>query len=61
MRDQRAAGAAALRNETAVGAAAQLLLLVLLGMAIDLGPAGWLTGLAFAVATWAVLTRALQR
>jgi phosphatidylglycerophosphate synthase len=26
-----------------------------------LGPAGWLTGLAFAVATWAVLSRALHR
>ncbi|MCQ8191589.1 CDP-alcohol phosphatidyltransferase family protein [Streptomyces rugosispiralis] len=50
-----------LRNETAAGAAAQLLLLGLLGTALDLGPAGWLTGLAFAVATWAVLTRALQR
>ncbi|GAA2307684.1 CDP-alcohol phosphatidyltransferase family protein [Streptomyces violaceusniger] len=61
VRNETAAGAAALRNETAAGAAAQLLLLVLLGTAIDLGPAGWLTGLAFAVATWAVLTRALQR
>ena len=35
----------------------QLLLLVLLGTAIGLGPVGWLTGLAFAAATWAVLTR----
>ncbi|MFF0063352.1 CDP-alcohol phosphatidyltransferase family protein [Streptomyces sp. NPDC005279] len=50
-----------LRHETAVGAGAQVLLLALLGTAIGLGPAGWLTGLAFAVATWAVLTRALRR
>lgn len=50
-----------LRHETAVGAGAQILLLALLGTAIGLGPAGWLSGLAFAVATWAVLTRALRR
>jgi phosphatidylglycerophosphate synthase len=50
-----------LRHETAVGAGAQVLLLALLGTAIGLGPAGWLTGLAFAVGTWAVLTRALRR
>ena len=39
-----------------MGQALQLLLLALLGSAIGLGPAGWLTGLAFAIATWAVLT-----
>ncbi|MBA2946480.1 CDP-alcohol phosphatidyltransferase family protein [Streptomyces himalayensis] len=50
-----------MRQETAVGAGAQVLLLTLLGTAIGLGPAGWLTGLAFAAATWAVLTRALHR
>ena len=50
-----------LQQETAVGAGVQVLLLALLGTAIGLGPAGWLTGLAFAVATWAVLTRALRR
>ncbi|MEU2213275.1 CDP-alcohol phosphatidyltransferase family protein [Streptomyces hygroscopicus] len=50
-----------LRTETAAGAGAQLVLLASLGLAIDLGPAGWLAGLAFAVATWAVLTRALAR
>ncbi|WNE95656.1 CDP-alcohol phosphatidyltransferase family protein [Streptomyces luomodiensis] len=49
------------RTETAAGAGAQLLLLVSLGTAVGLGPAGWLTGLAFAGATWAVLTRALSR
>ncbi|WP_406334585.1 CDP-alcohol phosphatidyltransferase family protein [Streptomyces sp. NBC_00203] len=48
-------------QETIVGAGVQLLLLVLLGTAIGMGPAGWLTGLAFAIATWAVLTRALRR
>ncbi|NUK70319.1 CDP-alcohol phosphatidyltransferase family protein [Streptomyces lunaelactis] len=50
-----------LRHETTAGAGAPLLLLALLGTAIGLGPAGWLTGLAFGVATWAVLTRALRR
>ncbi|GAA3822930.1 CDP-alcohol phosphatidyltransferase family protein [Streptomyces phyllanthi] len=50
-----------LLQETAVGAGAQLLLLAYLGTAIGMGPAGWLTGLAFALATWAVLNRALRR
>ncbi|MFF3244913.1 CDP-alcohol phosphatidyltransferase family protein [Streptomyces sp. NPDC002870] len=50
-----------LRQETAVGAGAQVLLLALLGTAIGLGPAGWLTGLAFALVTWGVLTRAVHR
>ncbi|MEU6770114.1 CDP-alcohol phosphatidyltransferase family protein [Streptomyces sp. NPDC046759] len=49
------------QQETAVGAGIQLLLLALLGTAIGMGPAGWLTGLAFAFATWAVLARALHR
>ncbi|MFF3918625.1 CDP-alcohol phosphatidyltransferase family protein [Streptomyces sp. NPDC001852] len=49
------------QQETAVGAGIQLLLLALLGTAIGMGPAGWLTGLAFAFATWAVLSRALHR
>jgi phosphatidylglycerophosphate synthase len=50
-----------LLQETAVGAGAQLLLLAYLGTAVRMGPAGWLTGLAFALATWAVLNRALRR
>ncbi|GAA1164415.1 CDP-alcohol phosphatidyltransferase family protein [Streptomyces hebeiensis] len=50
-----------LRHETAAGAGAQVVLLALLGTAVDLGTAGWLTGLAFALGTWAVLTRALSR
>ncbi|MFC8984377.1 CDP-alcohol phosphatidyltransferase family protein [Streptomyces sp. NPDC057115] len=49
------------QQETAVGAGVQIVLLVLLGSAIGMGPAGWLTGLAFALATWAVLSRALHR
>jgi phosphatidylglycerophosphate synthase len=49
------------QQETAVGAGVQILLLALIGTAIGLGPAGWLTGLAFAFATWAVLSRALRR
>ncbi|POX61407.1 hypothetical protein C3492_21145 [Streptomyces sp. Ru62] len=52
---------ARLQQETAVGAAVQILLLALLGSAIGMGPVGWLTGLAFAFATWAVLSRALYR
>lgn len=49
------------QQETAVGAGVQILLLALLGTEIGLGPAGWLTGLVFAGATWAVLSRALHR
>ncbi|MBL1083813.1 CDP-alcohol phosphatidyltransferase family protein [Streptomyces actinomycinicus] len=52
---------ARLQQETAVGAGVQILLLALLGSAIGMGLAGWLTGLAFAFATWAVLSRALHR
>jgi phosphatidylglycerophosphate synthase len=48
-------------QETAVGAGAQLLLLALIGTGIGMGPVGWLTGLGFACATWAVLCRALRR
>ncbi|MFI0818446.1 CDP-alcohol phosphatidyltransferase family protein [Streptomyces sp. NPDC021098] len=50
-----------LRTETAAGAGVQILLLTLLGASLDLGTAGWLTGLAFAAVTWAVLTRAVSR
>ncbi|POX45671.1 hypothetical protein C3489_33665 [Streptomyces sp. Ru71] len=49
------------QQEPAVGAGVQLVLLALLGTAIRLGPAGWLTGLVFAVASWAALSRALHR
>jgi phosphatidylglycerophosphate synthase len=54
-------GTRLVQQETAVGAGVQLLLLALLGTAAGLGPAGWVTGLAFAVAGWAVLSRALHR
>ncbi|MDQ0948276.1 phosphatidylglycerophosphate synthase [Streptomyces phaeochromogenes] len=50
-----------LQQETAVGAGVQLLLLTVLGTALGMGPVGWLTGLVFALATWAVLSRALHR
>ncbi|MDR3079481.1 MAG: CDP-alcohol phosphatidyltransferase family protein, partial [Streptomyces sp.] len=50
-----------LHQETTVGAGAQLLLLALLRTVIGMGPAGWLAGLGFALATWAVLTRAVLR
>ncbi|MFF8288662.1 CDP-alcohol phosphatidyltransferase family protein [Streptomyces sp. NPDC016309] len=49
------------RREPAVAVAALLGLLAALGTVTDLGPAGWLTGGVFAVALWAVLTRALDR
>ncbi|MGW1545052.1 CDP-alcohol phosphatidyltransferase family protein [Streptomyces sp. NPDC002309] len=49
------------QQETAVGAGVQIVLLAVLGSAIGLGPAGWLTGLTFAIASWAVLSRALHR
>jgi phosphatidylglycerophosphate synthase len=53
--------ARSVQQETAVGAGAQVLLLALLGTAIGMGTAGWLTGLVFAFASWAVLSRALHR
>ncbi|MFI7390504.1 CDP-alcohol phosphatidyltransferase family protein [Streptomyces tendae] len=56
-----ACSARSVQQETAVGAGAQLLLLALLGTALGMGTAGWLTGLAFAFASWAVLSRALHR
>lgn len=49
------------QQETALGAGLQILLLALIGTGIGMGPAGWLTGLVFAVATWAVLSRAVHR
>jgi phosphatidylglycerophosphate synthase len=54
-------GARLVQQETALGAGVQILLLALLGSATGMGPAGWLTGLVFAVATWAVLSRAVHR
>ncbi|RDG35680.1 CDP-alcohol phosphatidyltransferase family protein [Streptomyces corynorhini] len=44
-----------------MGAGAQILLLAALATGSGLGPLGWLAGLAFTVATWALLTRALSR
>ncbi|WP_320779317.1 CDP-alcohol phosphatidyltransferase family protein [Streptomyces sp. CRN 30] len=49
------------QQETAAGAGAQVAVLAVLGAATGLGPAGWLTGLVFALATWAVLSRAVHR
>jgi hypothetical protein len=40
---------------------ALVVLLVVLTVAVKLGPAGWLAGVAFAVVGWAVLTDARQR
>lgn len=49
------------QQETAVGAGVQILLLAVLGTGTGMGTAGWVTGLVFAVASWAVLSRALHR
>ncbi|MDN3271709.1 CDP-alcohol phosphatidyltransferase family protein [Streptomyces sp. MA15] len=49
------------QQETALGAGVQILLLALIGTTIGMGPTGWVTGLVFAIATWAVLSRALHR
>ncbi|GAA1425456.1 CDP-alcohol phosphatidyltransferase family protein [Streptomyces thermospinosisporus] len=49
------------QQETAVGAGLMILLLALIGTAIGMGPVGWFSGLAFTIATWAVLSRALHR
>jgi len=45
----------------AVAAAAQVALLVVLSLVIGLGPAGWLTGIAFTVIGWAALAVALRQ
>jgi phosphatidylglycerophosphate synthase len=50
-----------LQQETTVGAGVQVLLLAVLGTATGMSPAGWLTGLAFALAGWGALSRALHR
>jgi len=43
------------------GVAVQFLLLTALAVGVGLGPAGWLTGAAYAMVTWLVLGRALRR
>ncbi|MEU0360219.1 CDP-alcohol phosphatidyltransferase family protein [Streptomyces cyaneofuscatus] len=47
-----------LRPETTAGAGGQLVLLILLDVATGLSAVGWAAGVAFAVTTWALLTRA---
>ncbi|MEN8651921.1 CDP-alcohol phosphatidyltransferase family protein [Streptomyces sp. 21So2-11] len=54
-------GGRLLRHEPSVGAGAQILVLTLFAIGFGLGPTGWLTGIVFVLATWAVLTRALHR
>ncbi len=44
-----------------VAAAAQVALLAVLSVVVGLGPAGWLTGIAFTVVGWAALTVALRQ
>jgi phosphatidylglycerophosphate synthase len=52
---------AAAVEEQAAWAGAQALLLGVLGGTVGLGPLGWLVGSAYALATWALLSTALQR
>jgi phosphatidylglycerophosphate synthase len=47
--------------DTTAGVGMQLVLLEVICRAVGLGTTGWLTGAAFAVATWAALTHALRR
>lgn len=47
--------------EQTVWAGAQVLLLGVLGGTLGLGPLGWLAGIAYAFATWALLGNALRR
>lgn len=44
-----------------VGLLAQLAVLTLLAATVELGPAGWLAGIAFGVGTWVLLTQAFSR
>ena len=44
-----------------LGVLAQVAVLVWLGTEVGLGPAGWLTGTGFVVATWVLLSRALRQ
>ncbi|WP_017556045.1 CDP-alcohol phosphatidyltransferase family protein [Nocardiopsis baichengensis] len=46
---------------TALGAAAQPVLLALIASTVGLGAAGWAVGCAYALALWALLARALRR
>lgn len=48
-------------HPVAAGLFAQLALLAVLGTTVGLGPAGWLTGVAYGCVACAVLTRALRR
>ncbi|WP_236792581.1 CDP-alcohol phosphatidyltransferase family protein [Amycolatopsis sp. GM8] len=48
-------------QELAAGMVTQFLLLAGVGAVAGLGPVGWLTGAAFAVALWTLLTSAMRR
>ncbi|MEU5696764.1 CDP-alcohol phosphatidyltransferase family protein [Actinosynnema sp. NPDC020468] len=48
-------------GEHAAWAGSQVLLLGLLHGAVGLGPAGWLAGVAYGVATWVLLSGAMRR
>lgn len=49
------------RTAPMIGMLIQLALLVTLATAVGLGTAGWVTGIAFGVITWAALSRGLYR
>lgn len=44
-----------------VGMAVQFVLLAVLAAGVGLGPVGWVTGTAYAVATWILLSNAMRR
>lgn len=52
---------ASVRKDLMIGLAGQVMVMVILATTVDLGLAGWLTGLAFGVALSALLDRAMHR
>lgn len=52
---------AAAAQEQAAGMGAQLVLLAAIGLAVGLGTLGWVVGIGFSLALWALLTPALRR
>src|SRR5690348_8653972 len=56
-----AAGIGLFGRQTAAGLGAQVLLLASLSASVRLGTVGWLTGAAYGLSIWAILTVALTR
>jgi phosphatidylglycerophosphate synthase len=49
------------RLDPAIGLIAQVVLLTILATSVDLGIAGWVTGVAYGLIMWTLLTRGLRR